>query len=592
MDIPSDCESSDSSHVQLEERRESNPRGSMAPSEVRAPTDSRFEMHPSVFDAWLRLQRSTMPSLSRAPIFDILSPSWMKTDHWFKPPSLGMVPAVVTPQDTGNALPVSGLATKMAANDHVHWEAMKKFKTLLLSDPAATKLGRSLVSGVSLLTDEAEWSRSLSDAFAGKAVATLAKRSSALWRFHKWSIENGLGPAVSATESVIYRYMQFLKEHGSPTTGSAFLQAWTFLHYHAGFLGQGLDALSSRVRGAARALFSLKRPLRQAYPLTVLMIVALENVANLAPYDHWRIIAGHMLLCLGSSSRFGDSMRLASLSVNSHNGFQIVEAESMSYKTAKRDKQDKLLPLIGLGKFFAKTPWAVQWMDLRAQHGLGLDPALPAWSEIAQTWLKRRMTTGEAQLFLKEFMASSGFSEEELTRIGCHSLKCTLLSWASKGAYLPIPDRLLMGHHLSKENQSAVVYSRDELTRVTVVIYQMVRDVKNKKFKPDASRAERIADQVELTDSESQQTDSSNDEASQEDVESTPCNMGPRASWDDLPLDELRRLKVHAFSGVAHIASKQDPHKFVCGRRNTKNYGRIPEGSNYADMPICMQCRK
>ena len=57
-------------------------------------------------------------------------------------------------------------------------------------------------------------------------------------------------------------------------------------------------------------------------------------------------------------------------------------------------------------------------------------------------------------------------------------------------------------------------------------------------------------------------------------------------------MDELRRLKVHAFSGVAHIASKQDPHKFVCGRRNTKNYGRIPEGSNYADMPICMQCRK
>ena len=77
----------------------------------------------------------------------------------------------------------------------------------------------------------------------------------------------------------------------------------------------------------------------------------------------------------------------------------------------------------------------------------------------------------------------------------------------------------------------------------------MVRDVKNKKFKPDAFRAERIADQVELTDSESQDTDSSNDDARQEDVESTPCNMGPRASWDDLPLDELRRLKVHAYSG-------------------------------------------
>ena len=49
----------------------------------------------------------------------------MKTEHWFKPPSLGMVPAVVTPQDTGNALPVSGLATKMAANRLRHSQLVK-----------------------------------------------------------------------------------------------------------------------------------------------------------------------------------------------------------------------------------------------------------------------------------------------------------------------------------------------------------------------------------------------------------------------------------------------------------------------------------
>ena len=178
------------------------------------------------------------------------------------------------------------------------------------------------------MTDEAEWSRSLSDAFAGKAVATLAKRSSALWRFHNWSIENGLGLAMCATESVISRFMQFLKEHGYPTTGSAFLQTWTSLHY--------------------------------------------------------------------------------------------------------------------------------------------------------QIWLKRRMTTSETQLFLKEFMASSGFSEEELTRIGCHSLKCTLLSWTSKDAIFQSQTDFLWATIRPKENQSAVVYSRDELTRVAVVIYQMIRNVKTK----------------------------------------------------------------------------------------------------------------
>ena len=78
----------------------------------------------------------------------------------------------------------------MRTDDHIKWEAMKKLKTLLLGDPSASKLGRSLVSGVQMLSDEKEWAASLSDAFAGKAVATLAKRASALWRF------NGLNQMV------------------------------------------------------------------------------------------------------------------------------------------------------------------------------------------------------------------------------------------------------------------------------------------------------------------------------------------------------------------------------------------------------------
>ena len=141
------------------------------------------------------------------------------------------------------------------------------------------------------------------------------------------------------------------------------------------------------------------------------------------------------------------------------------------------------------------------------------------------------------------------------------------------------------------------MYSRDELTRVAVVIYQMIRNVKNKHFKPDAPRAERIADQVELTDSESQQTDSSNDEPRQEDVESTPCNMGHRAPWDDLPLDELRRLKVHTFSGVAHIASKRDPTYLCVGGELRRTMGasqrdRTMQTCQFACSAASESCRR
>lgn len=107
------------------------------------------------------------------------------------------------------------------------------------------------------------------------------------------------------------------------------------------------------------------------------------------------------------------------------------------------------------------------------------------------------MTTGEGALYLKEFLYSSGFTYEDLDRIGCHSLKVTLLSWVGKGDYLNISDRLLMGHHVSRENQLVVAYSRDELTRIMIVVHGMLRDVKNLAFNPDASWAERLANAVD-----------------------------------------------------------------------------------------------
>ena len=211
MDPPDD-KSSETSEVELVERREENVNFSVpkrAMLDKPGPlSEGRLDMQPAVFDAWLKLQRTSNPSsfLFQKPLDNILKPSWMKTEHLFKPPSIGMIPAVVTPHDTSSAPCSSGTLSKMASNrlrhtqlvktdDHVKWEAMKKLKTLLLADPAMSKLGRSLVSGVQLLTSEAEWATSLSDAFAGKAVATLAKRASSLWKVQHLDGRSWSGPS-------------------------------------------------------------------------------------------------------------------------------------------------------------------------------------------------------------------------------------------------------------------------------------------------------------------------------------------------------------------------------------------------------------
>ena len=390
-------------------------------------------MQPSIFDAWLKLQRSHSIKPLSFPGLEAPSAKWMDTSRFFKPPFVGLVPALVTPQCTSPPMPEPGAVSLLAAkrlrltclmktDDQVKWEALKKFKAIVLDDPDGSKLGRCLVSAVRFLQSEQQWECSFNDAFEGKSTATLVKRSASLWRFKSWCEDNRMGAIISSSESTVYRYMQFLKEHGAPTTATSFLQAWTFLHHQIGLLGYPLeDILSSRVRGAARAMMSEKRVLQQAAPLSVKMIVALENVANFAPYPHRRIIAGHFLLCMGSS-RFGDSIHLHKLEVTFHESLELVEAESKSFKTGLTEERKKsLLPLLSLGRFLGGQAWASKWIEERQKAQLGLDPSLPAYSEISNTWLDRRMTTGEAYLYLHEFLLSSGFKADTLDGIGCHT---------------------------------------------------------------------------------------------------------------------------------------------------------------------------
>lgn len=306
------------------------------------------------------------------------------------------------------------------------------------------------MSGAALLRDDQQLGSSVVDSFAAKATGTLVKRSGALWRFAQFCSSRGFLDPLSANEAMLYDYMQFLKINGAATTADDFLQAWRFFHHTVGLKGGSLDdVISSRVRGAADGMFASKRKLVQAAPLSTKMVLSLEKIVLNGPYPHWRLIAGHLLLCLGSSSRFSDSIRLDNIMIDEREGMFLIEASEAQYKTATtRERKARLLPILCLGRFFAREPWAPVWMQLRAEARFVNDPSLRAFSEITSTWMERAMSTGEASLFLQEFLLGSGFKEADLEGISSHSLKSTLLSFVAKGNYLPLPDRRLMGHHL------------------------------------------------------------------------------------------------------------------------------------------------
>ena len=211
------------------------------------------------------------------------------------------------------------------------------------------------------------------------------------------------------------------------------------------------------------------------------------------------------------------------------------------------------------------------------------------WTE-ANGWLDRHITAGEACLLRRGFLVPSGFKEDELDQVERHTLECTLPSWAAKGWYLTILDRFLWGYNLTWETQSASLYGRDERTRIASMVYQMVRDTKNKNSCPHASQAKRAAQYVGLlvSDRERERHESSDDDAARgcEATESLVCD---RAIWNDFQLDKTQRPRCHVFSDVTHIRPSRDDRKFVFGRRCTECFNVIKPGSNFAGLPICLQ---
>ncbi|CAE7311794.1 gpt [Symbiodinium sp. CCMP2592] len=435
------------------------------------------------------------------------------------------------------------IVAMMKTSDSARWEALRKFRVLVMLEPGVTELGCILLAEASLLKEDQQIARTFGDVFSGKATSTLVKRASALWSFAKWTLDSGYGNPFTAGERILYLYLQELEANARPTSGSSFLQAWNFAAGTLQFKDQAaLRAVSSRVKGLALKMYQGKRRLQQAIPLTVKQVKALEYVVIHAPYCHWKVIAGHLLFCLGASARFGDSLWLGSLNVSSHQGLCLVEAESSHWKTAPvASRKSQLLPMCSLGKFFADSNWADLWMKAREDSSLGLHPALPAWSESANCWLDRPMSTGEACCYLKEFLTAAG---QKIDGIGTHSLKCTVLSWAAKSTTVPLSDRRLLGHHVDPAVMSPLTYARDELTRLMKVVHDLIVLIRKGALKPDESRVWRLAQLIKNSDGS---------EALLERKEASGLTLGRTMTAAELDAAKDCKMHVHSRGEVVEL---------------------------------------
>ncbi|CAE7268093.1 unnamed protein product [Symbiodinium sp. CCMP2592] len=492
-------------------------------------------------------------------------------------------------------------AALIRSDDSVRFEALRKIKTLTLLDPAASELGRLLIGEAAILSDPERLQKSFADTFATKSTATLAKRASSFWKFAEFCLMFDFGSPFRASEAAVYAYIQDLQAHGAPTSAKAFLESWNFLSALLGFAKlAGQSPLSGRVRGAAAALAATKKPLVQASPLSVPMIRALERIVVKPPYPYWRVIAGHILFCVGSCSRFSDTIHLKSLELQSAGTVHLLEASSASYKTGTGERKTILLPLLCLGSFVYPTIWAPLWMEARTDAGLGLNPSLPAFSEASQSWLERRMSTGELTMYLREFLVASHIDIPSESRISSHSMKATFLSWLAKFGGVSLEDRRIAGHHLDPDSRSPLTYSRDELCRLMKIFEDILKAIRSGHFKPDDSRVMRLAVMVQAESGPQLQEKLLEQDPYVSDSEAGDSDISPEdleARAGGVPLDEGLNAaqissvysKMHIYSRTVHIQAAEGA-KFLCGRPITRNFDELDKAVPASDLLVCKRC--
>ena len=146
-----------------------------------------------------------------------------------------------------------------------------------------------------------------------------------------------------------------------------------------------------------------KRVLKQAPPFPASFVRALEEYALTCKVDSDSIFTNFMLFCIYATCRVGDATKIKDVQFSRHQDVHLVEASTSEAKnTNTMERRRMLLPFTAIGWGLYQDPWCIKWeMQL---HSMEHDTIMPAFSEVSGRFLSRRLTTSEANLWLKEIL--------------------------------------------------------------------------------------------------------------------------------------------------------------------------------------------
>ena len=498
---------------------------------------------------------------------------------------------------------------------------LSKWRHIIQIAPQASTLGRQLLSEVLTLKSDVQLARSVEDTFAAKSTKTLIKRVGYVIKYISWCQFKAVEP-FPVQEVHVYSFLYDCCWQ-APSFGNSFKESLNFLGGVVGMDGALQSAASPRVVGMCSRVLVSKKKLKQAKPLTVKMVMALERLVEEASDPIDRILSGHMLFILYSRSRWSDVQAIESLEFDaSSESSGFLEARTYYVKTANTtDKRRTFLPIVAITDGLCNSNWAETWLKERKHAGLpdpqnGI-PLLPVINTKG-TFGTIPMSPSLGSACLRDLLTLARFNKDDIRDISSHSLKTTCLSWAAK-AGVAREHRQILGYHVVQGATSVLHYSRDEQAEPLRQLSSVMNNIRLGKFNPDATRSgfwnvqgqsillpkpksmpgpniedPKPPDKLHALDSDSSSTSS-------ESEKSDAWSEGERALKinQDIRQDEKRRrgsasneplaYAIHKRWYTLHVVNDLQQNKTSCGRILTPLYKILTEVPSY-DAHKCQVC--
>ena len=372
---------------------------------------------------------------------------------------------------------------------------MQMWKQLFEASPSTT-FAKTLQE-----LDEEEKMLSIRDMFGSKSPHTIQKRASTLLRLFRWlqkqadvqgaSVEEPLLPS----EEAVYKFCREIsnRKKGKLAPQSV-VQALKFVKFVLS-IPDVENSISPRVRGLADRVAGEHEPTNQARDLTVLEVRFLEEcVWNAELHIVDRFAAGVFLFQIFSRNRWSDIRHVRSLEFD----FLEIGPETCGFlegrarevkQSNKKKKLSLFMPLVApVRGVHPKVVWAKEWQKVAAEAGIMLSktpvgPSRPATAPDG-AWLQRSIDSAEASNWLTGLLRNR---DPSTARVTTHSLKHTALGWLSKYGIVG-ETQTLLSHH-STGALSTLAYSRDALSGPLRQLEEMLKQVREGSFCPDATRS-------------------------------------------------------------------------------------------------------